>query len=880
MRIPRISITVKNALVYLVIIALTSATLGYAIYRLSSAKVLENTTLTLIHNNETVVLHFDAYLQDVRKDAIYLSKNPFLGDYLQGSGGTALRDKIALEFLALLAAKNHYAQIRVIGLENKGKEQIRVDQLDDRLFVVPDSMLQVKGDRDYFRETIRLPQDSIYFSAINLNQEYGKIFVPHTPTLRVGTPLFRDGRVWGIVIINVDLRPFFTKLKQLAGQQNALKLFNAEGYYLIHPDSNRSFRFEFGHGPDVDPAELEGSWTPAQLPSSSHGAYFDKVNATSVVTYDYPRKNYQLYFTLEAAQADLLAVFNRWKWSIVNITLGFIFGAVLLAIWWTRRQARQFREITQSIIDFGKSPNVVALDIARNDEIGDLAKSFQEMSSRIHHYVWALREAKSEADAANRAKQDFIENMSHEMRNPLQSILGMVHLLEQHQPRQDQKTFLENLRFSAEHLRTLVNDILDYRKLINDQIVLHPENLELEDYFQQLIKGHLFESSRKKIRILLELSDELENRTLSADPVRLGQVINNLMTNAIRYAPEGSEVRLGVTEAKGEGIQLSIADQGPGMSDENIANVLAFKPVTGEVSHSQSVGLGLPIAIRLLSLMGSKLHIDRNQGSGLRFHFVLPTQLRERTLEKKQARQNESLLHKLIKHGACIDDDAQNAFYYQHLFEQAGIQLSSFDNPGTLLESAEPFDLIITDIHFQDTHLQEHLSHLRKHLGAQCIIIAVTGMDDQPEWLTDLSKGVDALLQKPVSPDQLLEAVEFAMFQKRFGDMQLKGLVQQYDGDREKVRAALELMGKEWTDLSNKLQTAMVAGDRKEFERIAHRLANGMRLTGLETLENTLREIGERTHLSHPASDEDLAMVQLAFRCCIRQLHQARNQPW
>ncbi|MCC6753599.1 MAG: response regulator [Saprospiraceae bacterium] len=879
MGIPRISITVKNALVYLVIIALTSATLGYALYRLSSAKVLENTTLTLIHNNETVVLHFDAFLQDVCKDAIYLSKNPFLADYLQGNGGTGLRNKIAQEFLALLTAKNHYAQIRVIGLENKGKEQIRVDQLDDRLFVVPDSLLQVKGDRDYFRETIRLPQDSIYFSAINLNQEYGKIFVPHTPTLRVGTPLYRDGRVWGIVIINVDLRPFFSKLRQLAGQQNVLKLFNADGYYLIHPDSNHTFRFEFGHGPDVDPSELQSLWTSAPLPSSSHAAFFDKVNGASVVTYAYPRRNYKLYFTLEAAQADLLAVFNRWKWSIVNITLGFIFGAVLLAMWWTRRQARQFRKITQSIIDFGKNPNVVTLDINRNDEIGDLAQSFQEMSSRIHHYVWALREAKSDADAANRAKQAFIENMSHEMRNPLQSILGMVHLLEQHQPRQDQKTFVENLRFSAEHLRTLVNDILDYRKLLNDQISLHPENLELRDYFQQLIKGHLFESSRKKIRIALKLSEALENCSVYADPVRLGQVVNNLMTNAIRYAPEGSEVRLGVREAGGQGIALSIVDEGPGMSDENIANVLALKPVSGEVSHSQSVGLGLPIAIRLLNLMGTQLRIDRNQGPGLRFHFTLPTPLHKTPSGKKQAVQAQSLLHKLVRLGACIDDDAQNAFYYQHLFEQVDIPLSCFDNPGALLASAEQFDLVITDIHFQDTHLQEHLSQLRKHLGPQCILIAVTGMDDQPEWLTGLSKGVDALLQKPVSPDQLLDSVERAIFQKRFGNMQLQPLLQQYDGNREKVRTALELMVKEWTDLDNKLQVAMTTGDRKEFDRIAHRLANGMRLTGLEILEITLREMRARIHPSHAATGEDLAIVQLAFRCCIRQLREAINQP-
>lgn len=860
---PRISITVKNALVYLVLLVLTSATLGYAIYRISSNKVRENALITLVHNNESVVLQFNAFLDDVRRDVWYLSKNPFLKDFIEQPNDENLRGKLATEFLAMLAAKKHYGQLRVISVEGKGKERLRVDQTNGKFLIVDEGSLQTKGDRDYFRETIQLPEDSIYCSEINLNQEYGKIFIPVVPTLRVATPLFMNGKVWGIVIINVDLTALFKQLEQLAGSRNQLNLSNEKGFYLIHPDSAQEFLFEFDMGPNLDILERRQLWVTTQLQSSHWSAFIDKSQATTIIEYPYPRKDYRLYFMLSSVDADLQSVFDQWKLNLVYLTLLIILGSVAIAIYWTRRQAREFKEITHSISAFGTNPNVVNLNIERNDEIGDLVKSFQEMSGRIHHYVNELRLAKNEADLANSAKQSFIENMSHEMRNPLQSILGMTNMLEQHQPRPDQQSFIRNLKFSAQHLLTLVNDVLDYRKLLNDQISLQLQETRLEEYLGQIIKAQLFEASQKKIKLKLELSTITKETTVQIDPVRLSQIINNLLTNAIRYSPEESEVLLKAWLDDINLLHFEILDQGPGIDDENIHNILNQKPVTGKARLAQNVGLGLPIVIRLLALMQTHLIIKKRATSGMHFAFALPIGHVHQSLPEDSLSKSDSYLNKLIPVCACIDDDPQNAFYYKHVFNMMGIHADVFDAPAKFLHHGKKYPFILSDINFSDDQVISYLDEFRNKLEEPGILFLVSAADDTSKFEQLLIKSHELFLQKPVSQKQLMEALEDKLFSIYFNAPVFETLYSLYDKDQVKSKQALELLIKEWSDFFEKLQMAIPQNDLKEFDRITHRLANSMRLLGLDDLEQAMIHL--RNLMNNNEAEKPKAAVKLLF---------------
>ena len=137
----------------------------------------------------------------------------------------------------------------LIGIENSGLEIIRAERYQDTTFLVPENALQQKGDRNYFIETIILPQDSIYFSIIDLNKEHGQISQPKMPTLRVSYPVYNANGIFGLIVINTDLRNLFQELKLLAGSQFNLKIVNQDGHFITHPDDEKSFTFEYKNEP-------------------------------------------------------------------------------------------------------------------------------------------------------------------------------------------------------------------------------------------------------------------------------------------------------------------------------------------------------------------------------------------------------------------------------------------------------------------------------------------------------------------------------------------------------------------------------------------------------------------------------------------------------
>src|SRR4029077_3448293 len=138
-----------------------------------------------------------------------------------------------------LVPKPAYSQFRFIGVDDGGRELVRVDRSgpNGAVRVVPDAELQRNGDRPYFKETIKLAENEIYVSPIDLNQEHGAVEAPYVPTLRVATPIFApDGKPYGIVVINVDMRPAFDRIRSSARPSEHIYVVDEQGNYLVHPD--------------------------------------------------------------------------------------------------------------------------------------------------------------------------------------------------------------------------------------------------------------------------------------------------------------------------------------------------------------------------------------------------------------------------------------------------------------------------------------------------------------------------------------------------------------------------------------------------------------------------------------------------------------------
>lgn len=804
--------------------------LGYSIYRISSNKILENTTISIKHTNETLVYQFHGFLEDLKKDVQFLSKNPFIDEFIRAQNKQNLKEKIQLEFMALLEANPNYSQIRLIGLENKGKEIIRVDRFKDHLGPVSEDQLQMKGDRDYFRETIQLKKDSIYFSEINLNQEFGQIIFPMVPTLRVASPLYLGDVVFGIVIINVNLNTLFGEVSKSAGTSGYLKLFNQAGYYLIHSDTGKLFRFEFNELPGLDVQEFTSHLIPS---SGSHPLmknYIHRSELESVIEYEYPRNQYKLYFNLSSDHHALMTVFNNWKKNIVWLTLILTLLSLTIALYWTQRQSKQFNTITKSIIQFGKNPDKIQLNIQRDDEIGDLAKSFIEMSDKVNDYLEDLKIAKKEAEEANKAKQEFLETMSHEIRNPLQSIMGMVEVLDQNKPRTDQQHFIDSLKFSSEHLHTLVSDILDYRKLLRGQLTLSPKRIYLSELIRNIVKSHSFDAIRNKIKINLQLDKSLETKLLMIDPVRFSQIVNNLLSNAIRISPENSEIDLLVESINSENIKLKVIDKGPGISDENIKNILRQSPLTGTADQHLNYGLGLPIVINLLQLFNSQLEINSTIPGGSVFSFTIPVVFVEQEISDSGIPDEELHFAKFILKAVCIDDDVQNLFFYEQVLDKMGIPLHRFTRPEDLSKLEDnSITLLISDANFQEGLIDQFLDLIVHKLNRNGIFLLISASEPGEKAEKFLKQHNGYYLQKPVSAKKLEETLNSIIKSVYLDAPDYQDLYEQYDSDSEKIMVALDLMIREWNEMKSKLINSIREKDIVNFDKIVHRMINNLK---------------------------------------------------
>ena len=256
-------LTTRLAVAMIALVALTVSAVGWLNYRSLEQALLPRVLDRIETHAQLVASDLQSYVRGARADvATFPSHAAAHGMVLAHFNGgidpvdriseSAWRQRLTTRLVADLGAKPAYSQFRLIGIEDGGREIIRVDRMGPggTIRVVPDAELQRKGDRDYFKDTIRLAADQIYVSPVDLNQENGTIEAPHVPTLRIAAPILAaGGEPFGIVIINVDMGPAFDRVRSSMRQGGEIYVVNAQGDYLVHPDPGREFGEQLGHPP-------------------------------------------------------------------------------------------------------------------------------------------------------------------------------------------------------------------------------------------------------------------------------------------------------------------------------------------------------------------------------------------------------------------------------------------------------------------------------------------------------------------------------------------------------------------------------------------------------------------------------------------------------
>ena len=311
-----------------------------------------------------------------------------------------------------------------------------------------------------------------------------------------------------------------------------------------------------------------------------------------------------------------------------------------------------------------------------------------------------LRKARRLADRANAAKTEFLANMSHELRTPLNSVIGMTRLSLETDVSSERREFLSIASASAESLLSVVNEILDFSKLETGKLSMEELELDLRDLVESSAKVFALPAHQKNLELICEVSPDCP-QFIQGDPVRLRQVLFNLIGNAVKFTQRGEvKVRVGVTASdKGRLLQFSVIDSGIGIAEDKLAMI--FEPFsqadTSTTRRFGGTGLGLAITRRLVELMGGNIMVESVPQRGTAFHFILPL----RAVAGPVSIGTDQPLH---GRALVVDDNATVRAVLETLLQHWGLTVAAAADAESALEalaqakqSGSPYSLLIID---------------------------------------------------------------------------------------------------------------------------------------------------------------------------------------
>lgn len=375
-----------------------------------------------------------------------------------------------------------------------------------------------------------------------------------------------------------------------------------------------------------------------------------------------------------------------------------------------------------------------------------------------------LIEAKISAEIANQEKEDFLSTMSHEIRTPLNGIIGLTDHLINREPPKHLVENLKTLKFSADHLLSLVNDVLDYNKIKAGKMVLSNRTFSLKDYMAGIVNAMSLIAQRKGIKLELDFQDDVPY-IVNGDKVRLNQVITNLLNNAIKFTEEGS-VTLSLQKCQDiDGkvdVYFNVKDTGIGIEESKLERIFEnFEQEDISTSNKYGgTGLGLAISRQLVKLFGGELSVKSQQDVGSEFYFTIPfTKIDEEDVKQHQKNASELSVDEFSKLKIlCVEDNEVNQLVISQYFENWKINYSFAATGADALDKfrKEFYDIVFMDINLPDQQGDDVVIKMKAEFpNTDCDFIASTAETGASLQEVITKCGMSGHLGKPFSSEEL-----------------------------------------------------------------------------------------------------------------------------